>query len=72
LDLVTAVRDTQALAGELELGKLLERLMRVIVENAGAQRGILILNHGGRLEVEALVTVDDKEVKLGLREPIER
>ena len=72
LDLVTAVRATQALAGELELGSLLERLMRVIVENAGAQRGILVLNHDGRLEVEALVTVEEAEVKLGLREPIER
>ena len=72
LDLVTAVRATQALAGELELGSLLERLMRVIVENAGAQRGILVLDHEGRLEVEALVTVEQAEVKLGLREPIER
>jgi predicted ATPase/serine phosphatase RsbU (regulator of sigma subunit) len=72
LDLVTAVRATQALAGELELGTLLERLMRVIVENAGAQRGILVLNRDGRLEVEALVTVGERDVKLGLREPIER
>jgi predicted ATPase/serine phosphatase RsbU (regulator of sigma subunit) len=72
LDLVTAVRATQALAGELELGSLLERLMRVIVENAGAQRGLLVLNHNGRLEVEALVTVAEAEVKLGLREPIEQ
>jgi len=72
LDLVTAVRATQALAGELELGSLLERLMRVIVENAGAQRGLLVLNHNGRLEVEALVTVEEADVKLGLREPIEQ
>jgi predicted ATPase/serine phosphatase RsbU (regulator of sigma subunit) len=72
LDLVTAVRATQALAGELDLGSLLERLMRVIVENAGAQRGLLVLNHNGRLEVEALVTVDAGDVKLGLHEPIEQ
>jgi predicted ATPase/serine phosphatase RsbU (regulator of sigma subunit) len=71
LDLVTAVRATQALAGELELGSLLERLMRVIVENAGAQRGLLVLNHNGRLEVEAAVTVEKADVELGLREPIE-
>jgi predicted ATPase/serine phosphatase RsbU (regulator of sigma subunit) len=72
LDIVTAVRATQALAGELELNALLERLMRVMVENAGAQKGILVLNHDGRLEVEALITVDRNEVKLGVREPIER
>ena len=71
LDLVTAVRATQALAGELELGGLLERLMRVMVENAGAQKGILILNHGGHFELEALVTVDPHRIQLGLRQPVE-
>ena len=71
LDLVTAVRATQALAGELELGKLLERLMRIMVENAGAQKGILVLNHGGQLQVEAQITVEPNEIKLGLRQPIE-
>ena len=72
LELVTAVRATQALAGELELGNLLERLMRVMVENAGAQKGILVLNHGGQLEVEALVTVEPYRIQLGLRQPIEQ
>jgi predicted ATPase/serine phosphatase RsbU (regulator of sigma subunit) len=72
LDLVTAVRATQALAGELELKNLLERLMRVMVENAGAQKGILVLNHGGQLEVEALVAVEPYRVQLGVRQPIER
>jgi predicted ATPase/serine phosphatase RsbU (regulator of sigma subunit) len=72
LDLVTAVRATQALAGELELGNLLERLMRVMVENAGAQKGILVLNHGGQLEVEAQITVEPYQIKLRVREPIER
>jgi predicted ATPase/serine phosphatase RsbU (regulator of sigma subunit) len=72
LDLVTAVRATQALAGELELGKLLERLMRTMVENAGAQKGILVLDHGGQLQVEALITVDPNEIRLGIREPVER
>src|SRR5205085_3567008 len=71
LDLVTAVRATQALAGELELGSLLERLMRVMVENAGAQKGILILNHGGQLEIEAVVIVEPHRIQLGLRQPVE-
>lgn len=71
LDLVTAVRATQALAGELELGNLLERLMKVMVENAGAQKGILVLNHAGRLEVEALMTVEPYQIQLGVNQPIE-
>jgi predicted ATPase/serine phosphatase RsbU (regulator of sigma subunit) len=72
LDLVTAVRATQALAGELELGTLLERLMRTMVENAGAQKGILVLNHDGRLEVEALITVDPNRIRLAIREPVDQ
>jgi predicted ATPase/serine phosphatase RsbU (regulator of sigma subunit)/tRNA A-37 threonylcarbamoyl transferase component Bud32 len=72
LDLLTAVRATQALAGELELGKLLERLMRTLVENAGAQKGVLLMNHDGALEVEALVTTDPHRIQLGLRQPLEQ
>src|SRR4030095_8306272 len=72
LDLVAAVRATQALAGELELGSLLERLMRVMVENAGAQKGILVLNRGGQLEGEALVTVEPSRIQLGMGQPIEQ
>jgi predicted ATPase/serine phosphatase RsbU (regulator of sigma subunit) len=72
LDLVSAVRATQALAGELELASLLERLMRVMVENAGAQKGILVLNHGGQMEVEALITVEPYRIQLGVRQPVER
>jgi predicted ATPase/serine phosphatase RsbU (regulator of sigma subunit) len=72
LDLVTAVRATQALAGELELGSLLQRLMRIMVENAGAQKGILVLNHGGQLRVEALITVAPDQIKLRVDEPVEQ
>jgi predicted ATPase/serine phosphatase RsbU (regulator of sigma subunit) len=72
LDLVTAVRATQALAGELELGSLLERLMRVLIENAGAQKGVLALNHGGQLVVEAAVNVEPYQIRVGLRQPVEQ
>ncbi len=72
LDLVTAVRATQALAGELELDGLLERLMRVLIENAGAQKGVLVLNHGGQLEVEAVVTVEPYRIQLGVHKPIDQ
>src|SRR5690606_34306615 len=36
LDLATVVRLGQALAGEIELDKLLDRLMRIVMQNAGA------------------------------------
>jgi serine phosphatase RsbU (regulator of sigma subunit) len=46
--------------------------MRVMIENAGAQKGILVLNHGGHLEVEALVTVEPYRIQFGLRQPVEQ
>jgi len=54
-DVVTAMKAAQALAGEMDLEKLLERLMRIAIENAGAERGSLILEHGGEASVHARV-----------------
>ena len=71
-DLVTAMRATQAIAGELELDKLLERLMHTLTESAGAQQGFLLLDHGGHLEIEAAVTLQPDTIRLGLRVPVEQ
>ena len=41
LDVGTVVRASQAVSGEIVLGKLIETLMRIAIEHAGAQRGLL-------------------------------
>jgi PAS domain S-box-containing protein len=43
LDLATVVKASQALSSEIVLPKLIERLMTIALENAGADRGLLIL-----------------------------
>jgi PAS domain S-box-containing protein len=53
LDLAAVMRAAQAISGEIELGRLLEKLMRLVIENAGAQRGALLLEGEDRLIVEA-------------------
>jgi PAS domain S-box-containing protein len=55
LDLTTVVKVSQAVSGEIVLEKLIDTLMRTALEHAGAQRGLLIVTHGGaqRLEAEA-------------------
>lgn len=68
LDLTTAIRATEAIATELVLDRLLERLMRTLLENAGAQRGCLVLEREGHLRLEATVTIDPDAVKLGVSE----
>jgi predicted ATPase/signal transduction histidine kinase len=43
LDLFSVLKATQAIAGEVDLATLLGRLMHIAVENAGAERGALVL-----------------------------
>ena len=43
LDVGTVVKAWQAVSSEIELGKLIETLMRISLEHAGAERGLLIL-----------------------------
>lgn len=43
IDLSTVMKTSQALSGEIDLEKLLKEFMRLSLENAGAQRGFLIL-----------------------------
>ncbi|MBE9225671.1 AAA family ATPase [Phormidium sp. LEGE 05292] len=53
LDLAAVVKASQALSGEIQLDRLLAKLMQVVMENAGADQGILILNREGSLEIVA-------------------
>ncbi len=58
LDLATVVRASQAIAGEIILDKLLGKLMNLVIENAGAQKGDLILSDSGTLKIEASGEID--------------
>lgn len=44
LDLQTIVRAAQALSGEIELPALLRQMVKLSLENAGGQRGLLLLH----------------------------
>jgi len=47
------VKASQAISGEIVLDRLIETLMTIALEDAGAERGLLILLRGDRLFVEA-------------------
>jgi predicted ATPase/serine phosphatase RsbU (regulator of sigma subunit) len=53
LDLTTILKASQAISSEINLGKLLAKLMGIVIENAGAQRGCLVLAREGELLLEA-------------------
>jgi PAS domain S-box-containing protein len=67
LDLVTVIKVSQALSGEMVLGRLIDTLMRAAIEHAGAQRGLLIFpgDLGHRLEAEATTKGDSIGVRVG-------
>jgi predicted ATPase/signal transduction histidine kinase len=53
LDALAVVKAQQAISSEIVLERLVSTLMRVATENAGAQRGALLLPRGDTLEVVA-------------------
>ncbi|MEM7713742.1 MAG: AAA family ATPase [Cyanobacteria bacterium P01_A01_bin.68] len=46
LDLATAIKASQALAGEIDLEQLLSTILKVVMENAGASKCVLVLKAG--------------------------
>jgi PAS domain S-box-containing protein len=53
LDVEAVFKASQALSGEILLPKLIEKLMRLAVEHAGAERGLLILLRDDEPQIEA-------------------
>jgi PAS domain S-box-containing protein len=56
LDLATVIKVSQAVSGEIVLEKLIDTLMRTAIENAGAERGLVILRRGVEQWIEAEAT----------------
>ncbi|HKU43542.1 MAG TPA: ATP-binding protein, partial [Polyangiales bacterium] len=53
VELATILRAAETLSGEVVLSNLLEKLMLLLVEHVGAERGCLFLLDGGQLRVAA-------------------
>ncbi|MCY1074260.1 trifunctional serine/threonine-protein kinase/ATP-binding protein/sensor histidine kinase [Archangium lansingense] len=64
LDALTLVKAQQAISSEIVLERLVDTLMRVALETAGAQRGALLLLRQDTLEVAALVDSTSERTSL--------
>ena len=53
LDLETVIKASQAISGEINVDELLSTLIRILIENAGASKGSLILERDGELLIVA-------------------
>jgi predicted ATPase/signal transduction histidine kinase/tRNA A-37 threonylcarbamoyl transferase component Bud32 len=70
LDLLSVVKASQTISGEIVLDKLLRTLLKVVLEQSGAQRGYLLLTHNGELSIEAEATLDESEGRAAVRQPL--
>ncbi len=64
LDLVSVMKASQAISGEIRMDKLLEKLMGIVIENAGAERGVLLLVSEDELTVEANITLNQDQATI--------
>jgi PAS domain S-box-containing protein len=66
LDLATVIKVSQAVSGEIVLENLIDTLMHTAMEQAGAERALLITPHGQepRIEAEATTRGDTVTVRL--------
>jgi PAS domain S-box-containing protein len=60
-DLASVMKASQAIASEIELEQLLHSLMQILIENAGAQTGCLLLENAGEWTIEAACELRDGE-----------
>jgi PAS domain S-box-containing protein len=62
LDLATVVRVSQAVSGEIVLEKLIQTLMKIVVEHAGAERALFIVPEGDSHRIEAEAATNREEI----------
>jgi len=62
LDLDAVIKASQAISSEIVLEKLLGNLMNILIENAGAEKGCLILPKDGQLTVQAEASIEATRV----------
>lgn len=58
LDLQSILKASSAIGAEIVMERLVEQLLRIMCQNAGAQRGALLLMRGDTLRIEASIDGD--------------
>jgi predicted ATPase/signal transduction histidine kinase len=63
LDLSSIVQASQSISSEVSLERLVETLFRIVLEQGGAQRGILVMARGGQPTIEAEAWLEELGVR---------
>ena len=62
LDVISIMKASQSLAREIQLPNLIEKMMGILIENAGAEKGWLLLEKEGNYYVKAIVDNDNIQI----------
>ncbi len=72
MNVETVIRASQTLSSEINLPSLIEKLLRLSVEHAGAERGLLILLRDGEPRIEAQATTGKGGDEVAIQQTIVR
>jgi len=64
LDIDAVGKASRLLSSETVLASLIEKLMKLVVQNSGAERGVLMLLSGSDLYIEATATTTEAEIEV--------
>lgn len=64
LDFQSIIKSSSAISGEIKLESLLQKIMNIVIENAGAQRGVLLLKKNDELFIQAEGSTTDTNVNV--------
>ena len=71
IDLSSILKSAHTIAKEIHLEKLVESLIRIALENAAGQKGVLLLKKGSKLFIDAEIFSDNSKVTVLNSIPIE-
>lgn len=61
LDLNTVLKATNALNSEIEMTRLVHKMLKIVIENAGAERALLFLNESQQLSLRGELSANSPE-----------
>lgn len=71
VDMLTVLKASQTISGEIVLENLLRKLMVLLNQNAGAEKGFLLLENNGKLFIEAESSKESDSVEILHSQPLE-
>ncbi len=63
LDFASILKFSQSISDEVNLQQLVKKMMSILIENAGAQSGLLFIKHENTLSLEAESHIENKNVQ---------